>query len=125
MKIKALISLFLLAIGTSSLIAQTYNYSYTDPCTGNTKTIVVPINGNVTVGYYGFVETFSYADFNNGTFDAWTSSVFSQFQGSPCAEIVGITNTVSIAQNTAFNVIGILNSLSALSDFSVGRWHAW
>lgn len=118
MKLKLLISLFLLVIGTSSLIAQTYNYSYTDPCTGNTKTIVVPINGDVTVGYYGFVETFSYAEFNDGTFDTWTSSVFSQFEGSPCAEIVGITNTVNIAQDAAFNVLTILNSLSALSDFA-------
>lgn len=118
MKIKTLISLLLLAIGTSNLIAQTYNYSYSDPCTGNTKTIVVPINGDVTVGYYGFVETFSYTDFNDGTFDTWTNSVFSQFQGSPCAEIVGITSTVTIAQNAAFNVVNILNSLSALSDFA-------
>lgn len=118
MKIKALISLLLIALGTSNFIAQTYNYSYSDPCTGNTRTIVVPINGEVTVGYYGFVEVFSYADFNNGTFDTWANSVFSQFQGSPCAELVGITSTVAIAQNAAFNIVNILNSLSALSDFS-------
>lgn len=118
MKIKLLISFVLLVVGTFSLTAQSYNYSYTDPCTGNTQTIVVPVNGQVTVGYYGFVETFSYNEFNDGTFDTWTNSVFSQFQGSPCAEIVGITSTVTIAQDAAFNVLNIMNSLSALSDFA-------
>ena len=118
MKIKLFISFVLLVVGTFSLTAQTYNYSYTDPCTGNTQNILVPVNGQVTVGYYGFVETFSYNEFNDGTFDTWTNSVFSQFQGSPCAEIVGITSTVTIAQDAAFNVLNILNSLSALSDFA-------
>ena len=32
--------MFLLCI--FNIDAQTYNYSYTDPCTGNLKTIVVP-----------------------------------------------------------------------------------
>ena len=85
MKLKLFISFVLLVVGTFGLTAQSYNYSYTDPCTGNTQNIVVPINGEVAVGYYGFVETFSYAEFNDGTFDTWTNSVFSQFEGSPCA----------------------------------------
>jgi hypothetical protein len=118
LKLKLFISFVLLVVGTFSLTAQSYNYSYTDPCTGNAQNIVVPINGEVAVGYYGFVETFSYAEFNDGTFDTWTNSVFSQFEGSPCAEIVGITSTVNIAQNAAFDVVNILNSLSALSDFA-------
>jgi hypothetical protein len=118
LKLKLLISFALLIVGTFSLTAQSYSYSYADPCTGNTQTITVPVNGEVTVGYYGFVETFSYNEFNNGTFDTWTNTVFSQFEGSPCAEIVGLSSTVSIAQDAVFNVMGILNSLTALSDFA-------
>ena len=107
--------------GFFGLNAQTYNYSYTDPCTGNLKTIVVPINGNVTVAYYGEIGSFSQNDFTNGTFDAWTSNIFTQYgTNSPCSEIVGLGTAVNVTQSSALNVIGILNSLSSISDLASG-----
>jgi hypothetical protein len=103
------------------LNAQTYNYSYSDPCTGNIKTIVVPINGNVTVSYYGEIGSFSQNDFNNGTFESWTNNIFSQYgTNSPCSEIVGLGTAINVTQGTALNVIGILNSLSSISDLASG-----
>jgi len=79
----------------------------------------VPINGDVTVGYYGEIGTFSYADFTDGTFEAWTSNIFAQYgQDSPCATIVGIGTAVTVTQNTTFTVLGILNSLSAIADIA-------
>jgi hypothetical protein len=99
--------------------SQTYNYTYTDPCNGTLQTVTVPINGEVTVGYYGFVETFSYNDFTSGAFESWAQGVFDQFGGnSPCSEIVGVGTVVNVTQGTAFNVIGILNSLGAISDIA-------
>jgi hypothetical protein len=109
-----------LLLGFSNLNAQTYNYSYTDPCTGNLKTIVVPINGSVTVGYYGFVENFTQQQFTDGTFETWANQVFSQYEGSPCAEIVGLGGQLNIGQDVALNTIGIINSLSSLMDISNG-----
>ena len=107
--------------GFLNLNAQTYNYSYTDPCTGNLKTIVVPINGNVTVAYYGEIGSFSYNDFTNGTFDNWSNNIFSQYgTNSPCSEIVGLGTAVNVTQSTALNVLGILNSLSSISDLASG-----
>jgi hypothetical protein len=100
--------------------AQTYNYSYTDPCTGNIKTIIVPINGSVTVGYYGFVENFTQQQFTDGTFETWANQVFSQYDGSPCAEIVGLGGQINITQDVTLNTVGLLNSLSALMDLSNG-----
>jgi hypothetical protein len=102
------------------LNAQTYNYSYTDPCTGNIKNLIVPINGSVTVGYYGFVENFTQQQFTDGTFDTWTNQVFSQYDGSPCAEIIGLGGQINIGQDVALNTIGIINSLSSLMDISNG-----
>jgi hypothetical protein len=82
---------------------------------------VVPINGNVTVGYYGEIGSFSQNDFTNGTFDAWTNNIFSQYgTNSPCSEIVGLGTAINVTQGTALNVIGILNSLSSISDLSSG-----
>ena len=120
MRTNILISLLFVLFSFFNLNAQTYNYSYTDPCTGNIKTIVVPINGSVTVGYYGFVQNFTSQDFSNGNFETWANQVFSQYQGSPCAEIVGLGGQISLTQNTALNTIGILNSLSSLMDLSNG-----
>ena len=120
MRIKILISLLFLLLGFSNLKAQTYNYSYTDPCTGNIKNIIVPINGSVTVGYYGFVENFTQQQFTDGTFETWANQVFSQYDGSPCAEIVGLGGQINIAQDVTLNTVGLLNSLSSLMDLSNG-----
>jgi hypothetical protein len=117
LRLNYIISIFICIFISCSAFTQTYNYSYTDPCTGNLKTIIVPINGNVSVGYYGEIGSFSYADFTNGTFEQWANNIFAQYgQDSPCATIVGIGTAVSVTQNTTFNVLGILNSLSAIAD---------
>ena len=122
MKPNAIILLLFVCLFSSYKIsAQTYNYTYTDPCTGNDKTIIVPINGNVTVGYYGEIGSFSYNDFTNGVFDSWASNIFSQYgTNSPCSEIVGLGTAINVTQGTALNVLGILNSLSSISDFTSG-----
>ncbi len=120
MRIRICISLFFLVFAFLKANAQTYNYSYTDPCTGNVKTLIVPINGSVTVGYYGFVENFTQQDFTNGNFEAWTNNVFSQYTGSPCSEIIGLSGQINMAQDVALNTIGIINSLSSLMDLANG-----
>ena len=120
MRINIFISLLFVLFSFFNLNAQTYNYSYTDPCTGNVKNIIVPINGSVTVGYYGFVENFTQQQFTDGTFETWANQVFSQYDGSPCAEIVGLGGQINIGQDVALNTIGIINSLSSLMDISNG-----
>ena len=104
---------------TFSINAQTYTYSYTDPCTGVLKSLSVPINGSIAVSYYGETSSFTGNDFQNGTFENWANQVLSQYQNiSPCAQIVGVTTAVNVSQSTVLNTIGILNSLSALSDLA-------
>lgn len=111
--------MFLLCI--FNIDAQTYNYSYTDPCNGNLKTIVVPINGNVTVAYYGELGSFNANDFTNGNFEAWASGIFNQYgQDSPCSQIVGVGTAINVTQSTTLNVMGILNSLSTIASLTGG-----
>lgn len=119
MKLSLAISLFFVLFIGFFGEAQTYNYTYTDPCTGNLKTIVVPINGQVTVGYYGYTNNFSSSDFTDGTFENWAASIFALYgQDSPCSQIVGIGTTVSVTQNTTFTVLGILNSLTSIASIA-------
>ena len=118
LKIDKLICLIIFIFVNTYVYSQTYTYSYIDPCTKSSKTISVPINGsNVTVSYYGNVGVFNYNDFMSGTFDNWASNVFSQFSNrSPCSEAVGLPTVVNISQNQIINTIGILNSISTITD---------
>jgi hypothetical protein len=72
------------------------------------------------VGYYGFVENFTQQQFTDGTFETWANQVFSQYEGSPCSEIIGLGGQINMAQDVALNTIGIINSLSSLMDLSNG-----
>lgn len=112
-----ILSFFLLLSGIVS--AQSFNYSYTDPCNGKVYNISIPYGQNqIAVTYYGQVGTFTANDFNNGVFDNWAAGVFNQFQNaSPCGGI-GTTVTVSQTQSTALNVVSIFGALSAISDMA-------
>ena len=111
------ILVFILVV-ISSANAQSFTYSYTDPCTGIRKNIAVASSG-VTVSYYGQVTTFTPSDFYSGVFESWTNNVYNSFGGiNPCASVVGMPTATSVAQSTAINFVGQVNSLSALADLS-------
>ena len=96
------------------------NYSYVDPCTGVTKSLVVPSNG-ITVTYYGQVNTFQPADFYSGFFENWAQGVQGSFGGNnPCATVIGIQTGINIGQGTTLNFLSIVNSLDAVKDLAGG-----
>lgn len=116
MYVKSFIFAFLLFLIPTIVEAQTYVYSYTDPCTGLVKNLNVPING-VTVTYFGQIQTFQPVDFTNGNFNTWANSVYNSYgNNNPCGSILGVSTSVGIAQQTALNFISIINNISAISD---------
>ena len=120
MYVKSILLSIFIFILTDLFKAQTFTYSYTDPCTGMLKSISVPTNG-VTVTYFGEINTFNPEDFNNGTFNVWANNVFSSFGGNnPCGSTIGISTSINMAQNSAMSVLGILNSLDVISSISGG-----
>jgi hypothetical protein len=112
--------LFILFIATFFLSikgwCQTYNYSYTDPCTGLIKTVAVQSNGiNLTV--YGQSHFFQQQDFLNGNVALWAQSVVNSFGGvNPCASLVGIPTAINITQDNSIKFLNVINSLSSISD---------
>ena len=103
MYVRKFIFFFVFLFITIASYGQTFNYSYTDPCTGVIKTMQVPSNG-ITITYYGQVNTFQPSDFYNGGFESWAQGVYSSFgNNNPCASVVGLPTGINIAQNTATN----------------------
>ena len=76
---------------TTLTFAQSYEYSYVEPCSGKTKSLTIPYGqSNITVNYYGNVNTFNGTDFNNGVFQNWMNTVSGSNTSQPCGEIATI-----------------------------------
>jgi hypothetical protein len=117
LKIKILI-FFLL--GGLSLHGQSFMYSYVDPCTRETKVIVYDMSAPIVVAYYGQTKAFTYADMQNGVFEAWLNGVYSQFSSQPCQGILTSTTTTSTTNLTTNIVNSVLNLGSITSISSIG-----
>jgi len=104
------ISILITSLGYS----QTYNYTYTDPCTLNQQSITVPIGDQVVLNYFGEVQAFNQQDFSNGVFDNWLTTVSQLNSSAPCQSvteaIVNQTNGTAVA-NTLTVVTNIMSVL--------------
>jgi hypothetical protein len=113
---KFLIAFIFLLLSTIELKAQTFLYTYTDPCTGLLKSLTVPSNG-VTVTYFNQIQTFSPQDFQNGVFDTWATGVLNSYgNANPCGSVLGVSTSVDVAQGSAMSFISIINNLTAVSE---------
>ena len=101
---------------------QSFQYTYTDPCTGlpNTITISQPL-GSVTLFYAGQWNTFTQAQLQSGGYEAWVNSINASFPpgSNPCAGNGGQTaqtSNSSTATNTAANVSSIVGIAAGLGS---------
>lgn len=122
LKYKILCTLCLLGIGLG-LKAQSFSYTYIDPCTKEVKSInVSDLNGNlpIVMNYYGQVRTFTPLELQNGTFDVWANDVYNSYGvGNPCAQI-GIqtitANVLNVSNNIVNNVVSLSSMLTSITD---------
>lgn len=114
---KWIFSIIILLISSVSF-GQGFSYSYVDPCSKKTNTVYIPTGQNsVTVSYYGVVNTFTQADFQNGTFNAWMYTV-SSASSQPCQGLKTETQTKTNNLITS-NIISTLTSVTAASTMAV------
>ena len=112
---KKWISLFIFFVSLQAL-AQ-YSYTYTDPCTLQSKSVFVPAGGGVTVNYFDNYNTFSALDFSSGIFDAWIAQVSQQNSSAPCSQVTTtLTNNVTSA--VVANTVGIVTNVVAISSLA-------
>jgi hypothetical protein len=114
------------------VLGQTYNYTYTDPCTLNRQSIVVPADGTVALNYFGTVGTFNQQDFSNGVFDNWLANLSQLNSSSPCQEVTQViindangtvvANTLTVVTNI-MSVMGgsMLPPVESINNSSRGN----
>jgi hypothetical protein len=118
----------LLVLGVGSVYGQSFQYQYTDPCTGilNTVTISQPL-GSVTLFYAGQWQTFTAAQLQSGGYEAWVASINAQFPpgSNPCAgngsQNATSTNTATATTlvNNVSGIVGIATSIGSQAAGSV------
>lgn len=94
-----------------------YSYTYTDPCTLQSKSVFVPAGGGVMVNYFDNHNIFTASDFSSGAFDAWIATVSQQNSNSPCQSVT-TTLTNNINTVVVSNTIGILTNVVAISSLA-------
>lgn len=94
-----------------------YTYTYTDPCTLESKNVYVPAGGGVVVNYFDNHNTFTSNDFSSGIFDSWIAQVSQQNSNSPC-ESVTTTLTNNITSTVVSNTVGIVTNVVAISSLA-------
>lgn len=112
LKTKILI-LFMLAL---SLKGQSFMYSYTDPCTQELKFINANMSSPIVIAYYGQVQTFSYTELTDGTFDSWINSVYLKYKNTSPCQGVGVTTTTTTTTNATLNIVSNVMNLGAISN---------
>lgn len=116
--LKTKILILLMIIGLP-LCGQSFIYSYIDPCTNESKFIVADMSAPIIISYYGQIQSFTYTQLSDGTFDAWINNIYNKYKTtSPCQGVL-TTTTTTTSTNQVANIIGNITSLVSLDLSSV------
>ncbi len=101
------------------LNAQSFTYSYTDPCTKELKFIFADMNSPIVISYYRQVRSFSYAELQDGTFDNWLNTTYLNFRNSKPCEGVFSTTTTTTSTNTVTSLVSSVMNLNSISSLDL------
>ena len=100
-------------------MGQSFTYSYIDPCTKQSKFIYADMSAPIVISYYGQIQTFTYAQLSDGTFDTWINNTYTKYQNtSPCQGVL-TTTTTTTSTNQVSNIIGNVTNLLSLDLSSI------
>ena len=101
------------------LNAQSFTYSYTDPCTKELKFIFADMNSPIVISYYGQVRSFNYAELQDGTFDNWLNNTYLNFRNAKPCEGVFSTTTTTTSTNTVTSLVSSVMNLNSISSLDL------
>ena len=94
--------------------SQTWNYTFTDPCTLNQQTVTNTIGQSIALNYFGNVQSFTENDFTNGVFDNWINSVTQINSSSPCESITQVIINTANSTVVATTLTVVTNIMSVM-----------
>jgi hypothetical protein len=94
--------------------SQTWNYTFTDPCTLNQQTVTNTIGQSIALNYFGNVQSFTENDFTNGVFDNWINSVTQINSSSPCEGITQVIINTANSTVVATTLTVVTNIMSVM-----------
>jgi hypothetical protein len=112
------ILLLLLSIGLG-VKAQSFTYSYTDPCTKELKFIFADMNSPIVISYYGQVKNFSYTELQDGTFDVWLNSTYTNYRTTAPCQGVFTTTTTTTSTTTITSLVNNVMNLNSLTSLDL------
>ena len=109
--------LFSLLLYTSSLHSQSVVQTFVDRCTGETKIITIPFEGNTVVVFYNRSASFNINDVRSGALQAWLEETYAWWASiSPCSTNQATTTaTQATTQNTTQNATQNATSTASTS----------
>ena len=109
--------LFSLLLYTSSLHSQSLVQTFVDRCTGETKIITIPFEGNTVVVFYNRSASFNINDVRSGALQAWLEETYAWWASiSPCSTNQATTTaTQATTQNTTQNATQNATSTASTS----------
>ena len=94
--------------------SQTWNYTFTDPCTLNQQTITNTVGQSIALNYFGNVQSFTENDFTNGVFDSWINNITQINSLSPCESITEIIINSANSTVVATTLTVVTNIMSVM-----------
>lgn len=115
--LKILFTILLLGLSSAGW-AQSFFYSYIDPCTKDVKYITADMSSPIMIVYYGQIKSFTYDQLQDGTFDLWLNDTYNKYKStSPCQGAVATTTTTT-STNLASNVVNSVMNLNSIASIS-------
>jgi hypothetical protein len=111
--------ILLLLLLSSSITgwAQSFMYSYVDPCTNQTKTIMADMSSPIIIVYYGQIKSFSFEQLSRGDLEVWMNNTYQQFKNNSPCQGAAITTTATTSTNQTITLVNNITNIASL-DFS-------
>ena len=126
---KYLLVLLFIIGGVLSVKAQSFTYSYINPCNGRTESVQLSTQSSeVTMFFAGQYRIFTYAELNSGAYQQWVQSIRDALPAgsNPCAsegveESNNVTNFIgSVTASGVANISSVVSMASSIGS-SVGN----
>jgi hypothetical protein len=116
--LKTKILLFFIMLGSSVTgWAQSFMYSYVDPCTNEYKTIMADMSSPIIIVYYGQIKSFSFEQLSRGDLEIWMNNIYQQFKNNSPCQGAAITTTATTSTNQTITLVNNITNIASL-DFS-------